>query len=204
MSGRGATWPIAGRRLFVIAAQYILTGTVVCGAGARAETAITMDADLSHNPDLLPQMVGLAQRYDVVIGSRLAEAGGLEGLRRARWLFSVSANIHLRLMLDMKVSNFTSGLRAYERRAFQALLAQPICGRGHSALPELLLRARRSGFRIGEIPIRFRRRHLGKSKVSVGAIAESLLVPWRVRFRYRREAAGATAAPDRQPGADPR
>jgi dolichol-phosphate mannosyltransferase len=98
--------------------------------------------------------------------------------------------VYLRAVLAMYASDFTSGYRAYSRRVMEALLKQPIRGRGHSVLPELLFRAKRLGFRIGEIPIRFRRRHLGKSKVGFKAIGESLLVPWRVRFACRREPQG--------------
>lgn len=152
------------------------------------DIGITMDADLSHDPDLLPEMVRLAQHYDIVVGSRLAKGGGLEGLSRTRRVFSRLANMYLRAVLRMSVSDFTSGYRAYTRRAMEALAQQPLRGRGHSGLPELLFRAKRLGLSIGEMPIHFRPRHSGQSKVSAQAIWDSLLVPWRVRFSCRGEA----------------
>ena len=147
---------------------------------AGAQAAITMDADLSHDPALLPEMARRAERFDIVVGSRLAKGGGLEGLSRFRRLFSILANAYLRAMLGVRCSDFTSGYRAYGKRAMQALSASGIAGRGHAALPELLFRARRLGLSIAEVPIRFRRRHAGRSKVGLRAVTESLILPWRI------------------------
>jgi dolichol-phosphate mannosyltransferase len=156
-----------------------------CAIEAGAQTAITMDADLSHDPGLLPQMARLAERFDIVVGSRLAKGGGLEGLSRFRRLFSIAANAYLRLVLRVPCSDFTSGYRAYGARAMRALAAEGITGKGHAVLPELLFRALRRGLTMTEIPIRFRRRHAGRSKVGLRAIFESLILPWRVRFSVR-------------------
>ena len=154
-------------------------GAALAG-GARA--VITMDADLSHDPALLPELARRAEHFDIVVGSRLAKGGGLEGLSRFRRLFSVVANAYLRAILGVRCSDFTSGYRAYGKRAAESLSASGIAGRGHAALPELLFRARRLGFSITEVPIQFRRRHSGRSKVGVRAVAESVIVPWRIRF----------------------
>ncbi len=138
--------------------------------------ALTMDADMQHDPIFIPRLVRYALGgYDLVIGSRYIAGGGMLGWGIARRITSMVANIYARYMLCMKVRDLTSGYKCYGRRAMARILATGISSRGYAVQPETVYIAKRGGLRIGEAPFVFVNRRVGRSKMGLRVIAEFLL-----------------------------
>ncbi len=143
---------------------------------------VQLDADFSHDPVIVPQLVEATRRADVVIGSRYCAGGSVANWPLRRRLLSRFANQYVRTITGLKVRDNTSGFRCYTRRALQVLLEMPIAAEGYAFLVETTFRAQRAGLRIAEIPITFTDRREGQSKMSRRIIFESVLRPWRLRF----------------------
>ncbi|MBV8082998.1 MAG: polyprenol monophosphomannose synthase [Candidatus Eremiobacteraeota bacterium] len=138
------------------------------GYGAIA----TMDADGSHDAAVLPAMLAEldAGRADLVIGSRYAKGGTVENFSAARKLNSAVANAMARLLLGLRVRDCTSGFRLYSAALLRRMRLDALKSTGYSMVPELLYEASAAGARIVEVPIAFRNRAKGVSKVTVGEI----------------------------------
>jgi dolichol-phosphate mannosyltransferase len=143
---------------------------------------VQLDADFSHDPVIVPQLIEATRRADLVIGSRYCGGGGVANWPLRRRLLSRFANQYVRTITGLKVRDSTSGFRCYTRRALQVLLEMPIAAEGYAFLVETTFRAQRAGLRIAEIPITFTDRREGQSKMSRRIILESALRPWRLRF----------------------
>jgi dolichol-phosphate mannosyltransferase len=143
---------------------------------------VQLDADFSHDPVIVPQLIEATRQADVVIGSRYCAGGGVANWPLRRRLLSRFANQYVRTITGLKVRDSTSGFRCYTRRALQVLLEMPIAAEGYAFLVETTFRAQRAGLRIAEIPITFTDRREGQSKMSRRIIFESVLRPWRLRF----------------------
>ena len=143
---------------------------------------VQLDADFSHDPVIVPQLIDGTVRADVVIGSRYCAGGGIANWPVRRKLLSRFANAYVRAITGLKVQDTTSGFRCYTRRALEVLLELPIEAEGYAFLVETTFRAQRAGLRIAEVPITFVDRREGKSKMSRKIIYESVLKPWRLRF----------------------
>jgi len=146
--------------------------------------AITMDADFSHNPRYLPQLLGLMSTYDLGIGSRYVPGGGSTGCSWSRVLLSKGANTFARAMLGLKAHDCTAGFRCYKAEVLRAIELETIFSSGYSFLVEMVTRCQRQGYRIGEIPIIFDNRRLGKSKISRVEIFKSVYTILRLRFAW--------------------
>jgi dolichol-phosphate mannosyltransferase len=149
---------------------------------------VEMDADLSHRPADLPRVVEGACTYDLTIGSRYVPGGGVSNWSRARLALSRAGNAYARTLLSLPVADATSGFRAFRRGALERLLEDPVTSEGYGFQIELVYRAHRLGMSIGEVPITFREREHGKSKISRAIVVEALLQvgSWGVRDRLRR------------------
>jgi dolichol-phosphate mannosyltransferase len=150
-----------------------------CGA----EAVVTMDCDFSHDPAEIPALLAALDGGDVVIGSRYTAGGRIVGWSLHRRLLSASANRFVHLLFRLPASDCTSGFRAYRRHVLEAIPWERIESTGYSFLVESLLwAARQGGARIREIPICFRDRHEGASKLGwreVAHGARNLLRVWR-------------------------
>lgn len=151
---------------------------------------IEMDADLSHDPADLPRLVAVTETADIAIGSRYVKGGAVSGWSRGRHLLSMSANAYAFLLLGIGVVDSTSGFRCYRREVLEALELETISSEGYAFQVEMVFRARRAGFEITEIPIVFRERSQGKSKMSKQIVLEGML--WVTRNGLRRLTSGAT------------
>jgi dolichol-phosphate mannosyltransferase len=147
-----------------------------------ATAIVSLDADRSHDPADIPPMLAAMERegWDVVVGSRY-----LGGVRVLNWpvyrlLLSVFANRYAGLLLGLKVTDATSGFRAYRAEVFAKADPRHVKARGYAFLVETLYRARRGGARIGEHPIVFSERRDGQSKMSKWVILEAALRPWQL------------------------
>ena len=141
----------------------------------RADLICTMDADFSHNPRYIPDMVEkIGQGYDLVIGSRYVPGGGTSGCTFDRKLLSWGANAFARAVLGLRAHDTTAGFRCYRREVLDSVQLDEIKASGYSFLIEMLHRVRRRGWQIGEVPIVFENRRLGTSKISRNEITRAM------------------------------
>jgi dolichol-phosphate mannosyltransferase len=150
--------------------------------------AVTMDADHSHSPRHLHEMLHMAQLADVVIGSRYIAGGGIRNWGPHRYLLSWGANTLARLILDLNARDCTSGYRCYRTRLLRELDFDGIRSHGYSCLMELLAICQRRGARVREIPIIFHDRRAGQSKISSREIAKAFVTLWRLRRKLAGQA----------------
>ena len=144
------------------------------------DAVITMDADFSHHPRYLPAMLAAAANYDLVIGSRYVEGGGVENWPWHRRFLSGGANLLSRLMLGLPARDCTAGFRCYRRRLLQGTDWRLIKAEGYGFLEEMLYRLHRAGFTIGEVPIIFADRKAGSSKISKAEIFKAMAMLFRL------------------------
>lgn len=153
-----------------------------------ADYVVQMDADFSHSPRYLPQMLGvlLATDADVVIGSRYVPGGSLDS--RWEWnrrLLSWWANLYSRAILGLRIRDMTAGFKMWRRPALQAIGLQNIRSNGYSFQVEMAYLCEKLGFRLVEIPIHFEDRRIGQSKLDVPVKLESAWRTWEIRWQYR-------------------
>jgi hypothetical protein len=133
-----------------------------------------MDADFSHNPHYLPDIVDkINQGYDLVIGSRYAR-GGRSTQTLDRKVISWSANTITRVLLGLHAHDTTISFRCYRRQALESLDLDSITSSGYSFLFEMLFRVERRGWAVGEVPIIVQDRRTGISKISRNEIVKAL------------------------------
>jgi dolichol-phosphate mannosyltransferase len=148
-----------------------------------AQFICEMDADFSHDPQYLPQLLAAAESHcDLVLGSRYVQGGGTVDWGLGRQLISRGGNIYARSILGLPVMDATGGYRCYRRRVLESLDLDAIQSNGYSFQIEMVYRTMRAGFRIGEVPIVFPDRRVGQSKMSRRIVLEALLTVWRLRF----------------------
>jgi dolichol-phosphate mannosyltransferase len=146
-----------------------------------------MDADLSHNPEYLPDLVASAQTgNDLVIGSRYLNGVSVVNWPLHRIFLSAFANRYIRLVTSLKATDCTSGFRCWRRESLARLPIAGMVSDGYAFLVEMLFEAKRRHYRIGEVPIIFVERRQGQSKLSSGVLIESLIMPWRLTFSSPR------------------
>ena len=124
---------------------------------------ITMDADLSHNPKDIPRFLNALDNANYVVGTR--SRGGKTELKRIRLILSKSANLLCRYLLPTGLSEYTNGFRAYDKSAINVLIQNPPKGNDYSFFIEATNILFLSKLTLAEIPIVFRNRHAGKSKI---------------------------------------
>jgi glycosyltransferase involved in cell wall biosynthesis len=144
------------------------------GLAEGADLVCSMDADFSHNPRYIPDIVEkINQGYDLVIGSRYVHEGG-STQTLDRKVFSWGANTVTRVLLGLHAHDTTAGFRCYRRQALESLDLDSIKSSGYSFLFEMLFRVERRGCKVGEVPIIFEDRRLGASKISRNEIIKAL------------------------------
>jgi dolichol-phosphate mannosyltransferase len=142
-----------------------------------------MDADFSHDPKFLPDLIAAAADHDVVIGSRYLNGISVVNWPLQRLILSTLANRYIRAVTGLVARDCTGGFRCWRRDALARIPLGAIVSDGYSFIVETLFEAARRGCRIGEVPIVFVERRLGSSKLSGGVLLESMLMPWRLRLR---------------------
>lgn len=154
--------------------------------GTDADAIGQMDADLSHDPAYLPDLVGALDRVDLAIGSRYLHGVSVVNWPLHRIALSAFANRYIRFVTGLDTHDCTSGFRVWRREALAKLPLDHATTNGYAFLTEMLYEAARLGCRIGEVPIVFVERREGYSKVSSNVLLESLLTPWRLVMRGGR------------------
>ena len=147
---------------------------------------ITMDADFSHNPEVIPLFLREIHKADLVIGSRYVKGGGIRNWSLFRHVLSKGANLFTRIALGFAIKDWTSGYRCYRARALETIDLNSIRTSGYSFLVEILFMIKNGAFKIREIPILFEDRQFGKSKISKSEIIKGACNVFRLglaRFR---------------------
>jgi dolichol-phosphate mannosyltransferase len=170
---------------------------------AGADLVLVMDADFSHDPAHLPELLAAAQDADLVLGSRYVAGGEIRDWPRLRRLLSRSGSLYARLLLGVGVRDMTGGFRCIRREVLETVELHTLRSQGYVFNIELTYRALRAGLRVREVPIVFRDRTIGHSKISLPIAVEalwlvpSLRYPWLGRLRPARRVplAGAPEEP---------
>ena len=156
------------------------------------DVVVSMDVDLSHDPEVLPELIRLIEAgADAVIGSRYVPGGATVNWPLYRRVLSRWGNRYTSLVLRLRVRDCTSGYRAYRAAALKEIDPGSTTADGYAFLTELVRRLVRADLRVMETPIVFRDRRYGTSKMSGRIVAESmwLVTTWAVRDLVRHHGA---------------
>jgi len=151
-----------------------------------AELVLEMDCDFSHDPGDLPRLIGATEAADLVLGSRYVPGGGVTDWGFVRRAISRGGSHYARLLLGVGVQDLTGGFKCFRREVLEQLDLAGVGTDGYGFQIEMTYRAIRAGFRVTEVPILFRERRVGASKMSTRIAIEAF---WKVpvlRFRMRR------------------
>jgi len=166
------------RSAYLNAFQQVLQGNV--------DVIVQMDADFSHDPTVLVDMIDRIASCDVVIGSRYVDGGSVDEhwpLER-KWL-SAFGNFYSRSILGIPLRDVTTGYRLWRREVLQAMPLDRVRASGYVFQVEMAYLAYCLEYRIREMPIYFADRHWGKSKISLPIQIEAALRVWQVWWDYR-------------------
>jgi dolichol-phosphate mannosyltransferase len=144
---------------------------------AGADLILEMDSDFSHSPADVPRLIEAAGEADVVLGSRYVAGGGVSDWGLVRRVLSRGGSWYARLVLSVNVHDLTGGFKCFRREVLEALDLGSIHAEGYGFQIELTYRAIRGGFRVKEIPIVFRERQAGLSKMTARIALEAV---WKV------------------------
>ena len=136
---------------------------------------IEMDADLSHNPKYLSDFLQNIKHYDLVIGSRYVDGGGVVNWSLLRKLISFGGSLYSRVILGINIKDVTGGFKCFRREVLESINLDKLITTGYAFQIEMNYRTAIMGFKIKEIPIIFEDRVAGKSKMSKKIFAEALL-----------------------------
>ncbi|HEX6301933.1 MAG TPA: polyprenol monophosphomannose synthase [Acidimicrobiia bacterium] len=140
-----------------------------------AATIIEMDADFSHDPGDLPRLVAaIEEGADVAIGSRYVPGGSTPDWPALRQIISKGGNLYARIMLGLPVRDATAGFRAYTANALRLLPYRGARASGYGFQVEMAWRAHQAGMKIVEVPISFRDRARGTSKMGLPIVVEAM------------------------------
>jgi dolichol-phosphate mannosyltransferase len=147
-----------------------------------------MDADGSHQPEQLPELLEALARADLVIGSRWVSGGSVVNWPLSRRLLSVGGNLYARLLLGIPLRDITAGYRVFRRTTLESIDLRSVESAGYIFQTDLAFRTVRAGLRVVEVPIEFVERVRGKSKMSRDVAMESLrlITAWGLRQRARQ------------------
>jgi dolichol-phosphate mannosyltransferase len=142
-----------------------------------AELVAQMDADFSHDPEDLPRLLAAAEDADLVLGSRYVNGGGVADWGPTRRAVSRWGSAYARAALGIGVHDLTGGFKVFRRAVLEAIDLDSLASLGYAFQVETTFRAIRAGFRVVEVPIVFRDRRVGASKMTGGIVLEAA---WRV------------------------
>lgn len=144
---------------------------------AGAELVLEMDSDFSHDPADLPRLIAAADTADLVLGSRYVPGGGVTEWGSVRRLLSRGGSAYARILLGVPVRDLTGGFKCFHRRVLEAIELEDVHADGYGFQIELTYKAVRAGFSVTEVPILFRERRVGSSKMTARIALEAV---WKV------------------------
>jgi dolichol-phosphate mannosyltransferase len=142
-----------------------------------ATTVVQMDADFSHDPAYLPELIAATRQADLAIGSRYVRGGGVENWGAMRRAISRGGSTYARKVLGVGVRDLTGGFKAWRSDALSRIDLGEVATRGYAFQVEMTYRALCAGMEVVEVPIVFKDRDLGASKMSRSILLEAI---WRV------------------------
>ncbi len=145
--------------------------------GEGAGLVLEMDSDFSHDPAYLPRLLEAGERADLTIGSRYVPGGGVGNWSLPRRVISRGGSAYARLVLGVRVRDLTGGFKCFRREVLEAIDLDSIASRGYAFQVEMTYRTIQRGFEVVEVPIVFRERRAGQSKMDRSIVAEAA---WRV------------------------
>jgi len=148
-----------------------------------AGLVLQMDSDFSHDPADLRRLIEASGRADLVLGSRYVAGGGVRDWSLLRQAISRGGSAYARIVLAIEVKDLTGGFKCFRREVLEALDLDQISSQGYAFQVEMTYRTLQAGFNVLEIPIVFRDRQVGQSKMSRAIVLEAA---WRVPLLRRR------------------
>lgn len=149
-----------------------------------ADYIIEMDADFSHHPKYLKDLIKPMDKYDIVIGSRFVEGGKDLDRGIARKVVTTFARNYIKWILGIKVNDITSGYRCFRRKVLEAIGLDHMISAGPSIVSEILYKASLKGFKIYETPIVFEDRKTGETKLNAKILLKTLYMIYKFRRIY--------------------
>jgi len=146
------------------------------------DLVLQMDADFSHNPDVIPSLIENVADHDVAIGSRYITGANVVNWPLRRLFLSYFANVYTHIITGLPLRDSTGGFKCFRREVLEAIDLDTIRSDGYSFQIEVNFRCWRKGYSIVEIPIVFVDRHSGTSKMSRRIVWEAMWLVWRLRF----------------------
>jgi dolichol-phosphate mannosyltransferase len=159
-----------------------LAGFEVALAGG-AQRVLEMDSDFSHDPADLPRLLAAADAADLVLGSRYVPGGGVTDWGLLRRALSRGGSTYARLLLGIPVRDLTGGFKCFNRRVLESIDLDAVHADGYGFQIELTYRAAQAGFTVAEVPIWFRERRVGSSKMTTRIALEAVWKVPALRFR---------------------
>jgi dolichol-phosphate mannosyltransferase len=160
---------------------------------AGAELVLEMDSDFSHDPADVPRLLDAAREADLVLGSRYVRGGGIVDWGLVRRALSRGGSLYARTVLGVGVRDLTGGFKCFRRRVLESLDLGGVHAEGYGFQIELTYRALQAGCDVREIPIVFRERRAGASKMSARIAVEAV---WKVpALRLRRDRRRGRSSP---------
>jgi len=160
---------------YVAGFKYAIAGSFDC--------VFEMDADFSHDPNMLPEFLRRIEEHDLVLGSRYIKGVNVINWPMKRLLLSYYANVYTRIVTGMPVRDATGGFKCFRIDVLKAINLDAIRSNGYAFQIEMSFKAYRKGFRVHEIPIIFMDRRVGVSKMSKKIVREAVTMVWRLRFQ---------------------
>jgi len=168
-------------------------GTAYCAGFQYAlergyDNVIQMDADQSHDPNAIPEMLENLKKYELVIGSRYNHGVSVVHWPIRRLILSYGANVYTRIITGMPLKDSTSGFKAWRTEVLKTIDLDRVSSQGYSFQIEMNFRAWKNGFSIKEQSIIFYDRMVGKSKMSRRIIFEAVFMVWTMKLKsmFRR------------------
>lgn len=144
---------------------------------------VQMDADLSHNPAVIPEMIKKMGECDLVLGSRYVKGGGIENWGFLRRLVSRWGNAYARFVLDLPYRDLTGGFKCWRRETLEKIDLNSLSSVGYNFQIETTYKAHQLGFKICEVPMIFTERKLGASKFNLRIMFESFIKVLLLRLK---------------------
>lgn len=149
----------------------------------NVQNVIMMDADLSHNPKYLPEMLKKSETFSVVVGSRYVHGGSTVGWEFWRRVLSFWGNFYCRNITGLPVMDCTGGFNVIRADLLRKINFSKIDMSGYAFIMEIKYLLYKAGGKFFEIPITFVNRVGGESKISSHIISEGIIAPWKIRFQ---------------------
>lgn len=146
------------------------------------EHIFEMDADLSHDPEEIPNFLREVEKNDLIIGSRYCDGVSVIHWPIRRLILSYGANLYTRIVTGLPLKDCTSGFKCFKRKVLESIDLNNVHSGGYSFQIEMNFRAWKKGFTLKEIPIIFEDRTVGKSKMSKKIIYEAIWVVWKLKI----------------------